>query len=144
MALRSVRIRWSTRGTETTAPDGTPGGFGSQHPVAPRMTSWSTAQMRRGDSGNDVVLVSRGWREAIRVVLWPGHLKRTAATALLVGAILFAINQLNVVIRALAEDQGWRPPGVTEAAAGRAALVRVQPDRSALARGRAALLDRRA
>jgi hypothetical protein len=44
----------------------------------------------------------RGWREAIAVVLWPPHLKRTVITAVVVGTILFAINQLNVVI----EGQG--------------------------------------
>jgi hypothetical protein len=32
------------------------------------------------------------------VVVWPAHLKKTALTAVVVGTILFAINQLNVVI----------------------------------------------
>ena len=40
----------------------------------------------------------RGWRQAMRIVLVPVHLKRSAATAVIVGTILFAINQLNVVI----------------------------------------------
>jgi hypothetical protein len=39
----------------------------------------------------------REWREAIAVVLWPPHLKSTVMTAPVVGTILFAINQLNVV-----------------------------------------------
>jgi hypothetical protein len=34
----------------------------------------------------------------MRIVLRPAHLMQTAATALVVGTILFAINQLNVVI----------------------------------------------
>ena len=40
----------------------------------------------------------RGWREALSVVMWPANLKRTVVTALVVGTILFAINQLNVVV----------------------------------------------
>jgi hypothetical protein len=39
------------------------------------------------------------WREAVRVVSYPPHLQRTVTIALIVGTILFAINQLDVVIR---------------------------------------------
>lgn len=45
------------------------------------------------------------WRtpgEAVRVALHPRHLKRAIATALIVGVILFALNQLDVVLR-----DGW-------------------------------------
>jgi hypothetical protein len=34
----------------------------------------------------------------VHVVAWPPNLKKTTVTAMLVGTILFAINQLNVVI----------------------------------------------
>jgi hypothetical protein len=54
-----------------------------------------------------------GWRQAMRVVLHPAHLKRTAATALVVGTILFAINQLNVVIDGQATAVTWIKTGVT-------------------------------
>jgi hypothetical protein len=55
----------------------------------------------------------RGWREALAIVLWPTHLKRTAATAAVVGTILFAINQLNVVIEGHATPVVWVKAGVT-------------------------------
>lgn len=37
--------------------------------------------------------------EAVRVVLWPPHLRKSLATAAIVGTVLFAINQLDVVMR---------------------------------------------
>ena len=46
-------------------------------------------------------------------MLWPAHLKRTVATALLVGTVLFAINQLNVVIDGHADAGVWIKTGVT-------------------------------
>ena len=49
----------------------------------------------------------------MRVVLLPVHLKRSAATALIVGTILFAINQLNVVIDGQATAVTWIKTGVT-------------------------------
>jgi hypothetical protein len=55
----------------------------------------------------------RGWRQAMQVVLRPAHMKRTAATALVVGTILFAINQLNVVIDGQATAVTWIKAGVT-------------------------------
>ncbi len=39
------------------------------------------------------------WREALAVVRYRPHLVKTVRIALLVGTILFAINQLDVVIR---------------------------------------------
>lgn len=65
------------------------------------------------ESGDGAVYAWRGWREAVRVVLWPVHLKRTVVTALLVGTILFAINQLNVVIDGDANAGVWLKTGVT-------------------------------
>ena len=38
------------------------------------------------------------WRQIPAVVLYPAHLRRTAAIALIVGTLLFAINQLDVVL----------------------------------------------
>ena len=47
------------------------------------------------------------------MVLWPAHLKKTALTAAIVGTILFAINQLNVVIDGHATTLVWTKAGVT-------------------------------
>jgi hypothetical protein len=55
----------------------------------------------------------RGWREALSLVVWPPHLKRTVATALVVGTILFAINQLNVVLDGHATAVVWIKTGAT-------------------------------
>ena len=41
----------------------------------------------------------RGWREAVAVVAYPRHLAKTTTIALVVGTLLFAINQLDVVVR---------------------------------------------
>jgi hypothetical protein len=54
-----------------------------------------------------------GWWEAIAVVMWPAHLKKTVLTAAIVGTILFAINQLNVVIDGHATALVWTKAGVT-------------------------------
>jgi hypothetical protein len=46
-----------------------------------------------------------GWRtlgDAVRVAVHPPHLKRALSTALIVGVILFALNQLDVVL-----SDGW-------------------------------------
>lgn len=55
----------------------------------------------------------RGWREGLLVVVWPPHLKRTLFTALVVGTILFAINQLNVILDGHATEVVWLKTGVT-------------------------------
>jgi len=52
-------------------------------------------------------------REALEVVLMPRHLRRTAATALVVGTVLFCINQLDVVLRGDATALVWVKVGVT-------------------------------
>lgn len=54
-----------------------------------------------------------GWREALAVVTRPVYLKRTLATALAVGTVLFAINQLNVVLDGHASAVVWVKTGVT-------------------------------
>jgi hypothetical protein len=51
------------------------------------------------------------WREALRVVRH--HLGRTLRIALVVGTILFAINQLDVVLRGEATALVWLKSGVT-------------------------------
>ena len=45
--------------------------------------------------------------EAFRVVVTPRNLRRTIATALVVGTILFCINQLDVVLRGDATLAVW-------------------------------------
>lgn len=65
------------------------------------------------ETDDSAVCAWRGWREALRVVLWPLHLKRTVVTALLVGTVLFAINQLNVVLDGHANAGVWLKTGVT-------------------------------
>ncbi len=45
--------------------------------------------------------------EIPRVVLYAPHLRRTLATALIVGTILFAINQLDVVMGGHATMMTW-------------------------------------
>jgi hypothetical protein len=47
------------------------------------------------------------------VVVWPANLKRTLVTALVVGTVLFAINQLNVVLAGHATPVVWIKTGVT-------------------------------
>jgi|EndMetStandDraft_8_1072994.scaffolds.fasta_scaffold999981_2 hypothetical protein len=47
------------------------------------------------------------WREAPAVVLYPPHLRKTVAIALLVGTVLFCINQLDVVLRGDATAVVW-------------------------------------
>jgi hypothetical protein len=39
------------------------------------------------------------WREALVVVLYRPHLRKTIFAALIVGTIIFAINQLDVILR---------------------------------------------
>ena len=53
------------------------------------------------------------WREAIRVVLYPRYLRRTVAIAIVVGTVLFAINQLDVVVRGEATPVVWLKSAVT-------------------------------
>lgn len=48
-----------------------------------------------------------GWREIPAVCFRPAHLKRTVAVALVVGTILFLINQFDVVITGHATATTW-------------------------------------
>jgi hypothetical protein len=53
------------------------------------------------------------WSEAIRVVLYPVYLRKTVAIALVVGTVLFAINQLDVVVRGDATAFVWLKSALT-------------------------------
>ena len=52
-------------------------------------------------------------REAARVVLYRPHLRKTVTIALIVGTLLFAINQLDVVLRGDATASVWVKSVVT-------------------------------
>ena len=53
------------------------------------------------------------WREALAVVRYPPHLRRTITIALIVGTILFTINQLDVVLRGDATAVVWIKSALT-------------------------------
>ncbi len=53
------------------------------------------------------------WRDAWRVVVHRPHLRKTVTIALIVGTILFAINQLDVVLRGDATAVVWVKAAVT-------------------------------
>lgn len=53
------------------------------------------------------------WRQAVGVVLYRPHLRRTVALALVVGTVLFCINQLDVVVRGDATAVVWIKAAVT-------------------------------
>lgn len=52
-------------------------------------------------------------REAPRVVLHRPHLTRTLSVALVVGSVLFAINQLDVVVAGDATTRTWAKTAIT-------------------------------
>jgi hypothetical protein len=53
------------------------------------------------------------WREAVRVVTLRRHLRSTVRIAFVVGTVLFAINQLDVVLEGKATIVTWLKIGVT-------------------------------
>ncbi len=53
------------------------------------------------------------WRGAIRVVLFRPYLRKTTMVALIVGTVLFGINQLDVVLRGDATAIVWLKSAVT-------------------------------
>lgn len=53
------------------------------------------------------------WRQALLVVRYPPHLRKTITIALVVGTVLFCINQLDVVIRGDATALVWVKTSVT-------------------------------
>ncbi|MGH2843495.1 MAG: nitrate/nitrite transporter NrtS [Solirubrobacteraceae bacterium] len=68
---------------------------------------------RPADQPAQHALSWRGPREALRVIGRPRHLHRTATTALIVGTVLFVINQLNVVVAGHATAFVWFKAGLT-------------------------------
>ena len=48
-----------------------------------------------------------GWREALGVISYRPHLRKTVRIALVVGTVLFCINQLDVVLRGDAGTATW-------------------------------------
>jgi hypothetical protein len=55
----------------------------------------------------------RSWREISRVCLRADCLKRTAGAAVVVGSVLFVINQLDVVLAGHATALTWVKVGLT-------------------------------
>ncbi len=55
----------------------------------------------------------RTWGEIPKVVLHPPHLKKTLRIAVIVGTVLFCINQLDVVLRGAATPLVWLKVGIT-------------------------------
>lgn len=53
------------------------------------------------------------WREAVGVVCYRPHVRKTGAIALVVGTVLFCINQLDVVLRGDATAVVWFKSAVT-------------------------------
>ena len=53
------------------------------------------------------------WREAVGVVCYRPHLRKTATIALVVGTVLFCINQLDVVLRGDVTALVWVKSAIT-------------------------------
>ena len=53
------------------------------------------------------------WREAVGVVCYRPYLRETATIALVVGTVLFGINQLDVVLRGDATTLVWVKSAIT-------------------------------
>lgn len=53
------------------------------------------------------------WRQALRVVMLPRHLRATLTIAFIVGTVLFAINQLDIVLKGNATAVTWVKGAVT-------------------------------
>jgi hypothetical protein len=53
------------------------------------------------------------WREAVDVIAYRPHLRSTVTVALVVGTLLFGINQLDVVLRGDATPLVWIKAAVT-------------------------------
>jgi hypothetical protein len=68
---------------------------------------------RVGDGGAGEPPTWATRREARAVLAYPPHLRRTVAIALVVGTILFCINQLDVVLRGEADAVVWVKAAVT-------------------------------
>ena len=70
--------------------------------------------MRRDPSSDpEPVLTWATWREACRVIILRRHLRATVRIALVVGTVLFVINQLDVVLSGKATTTTWVKSAVT-------------------------------
>ena len=54
-----------------------------------------------------------GWQEVPAVCLYPGHLRKTVAVALIVGTVLFFINQFDVMLAGHATTLTWLKVALT-------------------------------
>ena len=54
-----------------------------------------------------------GWREAFSVIAYRPHLRKTVRITLVVGTVLFCINQLDVVLAGRATFGVWLKGGLT-------------------------------
>src|SRR5207248_7746610 len=70
-------------------------------------TATGSSTSSTGPTRSDTSPTWGTWREAVRVVLYRPHLRKTVTIALVVGTVLFSINQLDVVRRR-------RPAGLGE------------------------------
>jgi hypothetical protein len=85
-------------------------------PLARRRTQGcvNIAQMSRTGSGSaEAIPTWSTWRQACRVVVYRAHLRATTRIALVVGTVLFAINQLDVVLAGEATTTTWVKSVVT-------------------------------
>jgi hypothetical protein len=85
------------------------------HPAAPGVAASPDAVTAKeaGPMQLPAVPIWASWRQAPAVVFYPPHLKKTATIAFAVGTILFAINQLDVVVRGDATAVVWVKVAVT-------------------------------
>lgn len=90
---------------------GTAGGRGMAEPEDPLSCPDCGAEVPHFSASRHVSW--QQWRDIPSVVLLPRHLRRTIATALAVGSVLFCINQLNVVLAGHATAVVWFKSGVT-------------------------------
>lgn len=65
-----------------------------------------------GNSGTESPTWS-SWREAVAVVCYRPHLRKTVTIALVVGTVLFCINQLDVVLQGDATAVVWVKSAIT-------------------------------
>lgn len=68
---------------------------------------------RRQPAHPEPVLTWRTWREACRVLVLRRHLRATIRITLVVGTVLFLINQLDVVLAGRATTATWVKSAVT-------------------------------
>lgn len=65
------------------------------------------------ENRRDVTLSWATWREAVAVVAHRSHLRKTLRITVAVGCILFAINQLDLVLTGRATIGTWLKTGLT-------------------------------